>query len=70
MVKCRLRVILAERNIKHGEVYKKAGISSATFSLLVNEKSLPTLPVALKIARVLDLHIEDIWYEDGKEVKH
>ena len=62
MIKSKLRVILAERNIKKGEFAKKVGVSVSGFSLLVNEKSIPTLPVALKIAKELNLTVEELWF--------
>lgn len=62
-IKCRLRVIFAEREIKHTEFSKKAGISAGALSLLVNGHSLPTLPVAYRIAKELDLNVMEIWIE-------
>jgi DNA-binding XRE family transcriptional regulator len=32
-----------------------------TFSLIVNGKSVPALPVALRIARVVDRTVGDLW---------
>lgn len=59
--KCRLRVILAERGLKHGYIADRVGISKATLSALVNDRTLPTFEVAYKIAEVLEMKIEDIW---------
>jgi putative transcriptional regulator len=50
MLKSRLRVILAEREIKQRELAKKVGISDTTMSALVVGKQLPTLEVAYRIA--------------------
>jgi putative transcriptional regulator len=58
---CRLKVVFAERNIKSGEFADKIGISPATLSQLSNNKTLPTLPVAYKIAEELDLNVMEIW---------
>lgn len=60
-VRCTLKDILKERGLKHGYIAKKAGISDATLSALINERRLPTLPVALSIAKILDMNVEDIW---------
>ena len=57
-----LRVILAERKIKKGNFAEKVGINRNTLSFIISEKSVPTLEVAMKIARALDLKVEDIWF--------
>lgn len=61
MIKSKLRVVLAERNIRKGEFAKNIGLSASAFSLVVNEKSVPTLSAALRIAKGLELKVEDIW---------
>jgi putative transcriptional regulator len=63
-MKNKLRMILAERKIKKGEFAKNIGISPGTLSFIVNEKSVPTLEVAMKISKKLGLKVEDIWYFD------
>jgi putative transcriptional regulator len=60
-IRCKLKVIFAERNIKHGDFAQRVGISQATMSALVNERNLPTLPVAYRIAKELDLNVMEIW---------
>lgn len=61
MIKCGLKVIFAERNIKQGGFAEKIGISPTTLSALVNGKNLPTLDVAYRIAEELDLNVMEIW---------
>jgi putative transcriptional regulator len=63
-MKNKLRMILSERKIKKGEFAKNIGISPGTLSFIVNEKSVPTLEVAMKISKKLGLKVEDIWYFD------
>lgn len=60
----KLRVVLAERKIKKGAFADKVGINRNTLSFIINEKSVPTLEVAMKIAKELELKVEDIWYFD------
>ncbi|WP_459503094.1 helix-turn-helix transcriptional regulator [Bacillus sp. C1] len=62
--KCKLRVIFAEREIRQKELAKLIGISQTTMSSLVNNTTLPTFLTAYKIAKTLDMHIEDIWIEE------
>jgi putative transcriptional regulator len=60
-IKGRLKVIFAEREINQGEFAKKINIGINTLSQLVNNKSLPSLPVAYKIAVELDMNVMEIW---------
>ncbi|GAB6600671.1 MULTISPECIES: helix-turn-helix transcriptional regulator [Bacillus] len=64
--KCRLRIIFAEREIKQKEFAKLVGLSQSTLSTLVNGANLPTFTTAFRIAKELNIHIEDIWIEDDK----
>ncbi|MBU3569300.1 helix-turn-helix transcriptional regulator [Priestia aryabhattai] len=59
--KCKLKVILAEKEIKHGDFAKVVGISSAGLSSLVNNKSLPSFESAYRISEALEMDIKEIW---------
>jgi putative transcriptional regulator len=64
--KCRLKVILAEREINQEELLKemeKRGkkISRSTLSQLVNNKTLPMFDTAYVISESLGLKMEDVW---------
>ena len=59
--KCRLKVIFAERNITSKELAEKIGISRATISGLINNKSLPTFETAYLISEELEMDIREIW---------
>jgi DNA-binding XRE family transcriptional regulator len=63
-MKTKLKLILVERNISQTYFSKKLNISMAALNSLVNGRSFPQLALAFKIARLLELKIEDIWYED------
>jgi putative transcriptional regulator len=58
---CVLENILKNKGLKKGFVSEKAGISKTTLTSLMKGRTLPSLPVAMKIAEVLELRIEDIW---------
>jgi putative transcriptional regulator len=60
-VKNRLKEIIDERGIKQTWLRERAGMSHSAFNRIVNGLSLPTLEAALRIAKALDLHVEDIW---------
>jgi putative transcriptional regulator len=59
--KCRLKVIFAERDIKQGEFAEKIGVSLGTLSAIVNNRSLPSFPVAYAICEELGMTINEIW---------
>jgi len=61
-MKNKLRVILAERKIKKGEFAEKVGVTRGTLTLILKEERTPTLQVAMRIAAILELKVEDIWY--------
>lgn len=61
MIHCRLKVIFAERNIRQNDFAEKVEVAPSTLSQLTNNKSLPTLEVAYRIAAELDLNVMEIW---------
>ncbi|WP_338788833.1 helix-turn-helix transcriptional regulator [Metabacillus sp. FJAT-53654] len=60
-IECKLRDFLNENGIKQKFIAEKAEISQGTLSLIIRGESLPTLPVAYKIAGVVNKPIEEIW---------
>lgn len=64
--KCKLRVILAEREIKHGDFAKSVNMSSAAFSAIVNNRSLPSFETTYNISEALDLDVRQIWIKENK----
>lgn len=63
MIRCRLKVIFAERNIKQIEFAKLIGVANSSMSAIANGR-VPTLDVAMKIAEELGMKIEDIWVRE------
>lgn len=55
----RLWILCAEREISKGDLRKKAGVSSATFTKLRRNQEV-ALSVLLKIADVLDCNVGEI----------
>ncbi|MCY0894586.1 MAG: helix-turn-helix transcriptional regulator [Acidibacillus sp.] len=56
----RLREVLQESGIEQTWLADRAGVTYQTLSDIVNGKRTPTLPVAKRIARTLELSIEEI----------
>lgn len=59
--KCRLKLILTEKEIKYGEFAKQIKISQAAMSGLLNNRSLPSFAVAYRISEELEMDIKEIW---------
>ncbi|MDA1577307.1 helix-turn-helix transcriptional regulator [Bacillus cereus group sp. BY17LC] len=62
-----LKEILDSKGIKYSFIAKEASISNSTMTNLI-KGATPTLPVAYRIAKVLDLPVEKIWI-DGEEIE-
>jgi putative transcriptional regulator len=66
-MKNRLRVIRAERNWSQADLAEKLGVSRQTINAVETGKYDPSLPLAFKIARLVNLKIEDIFsFDDDK----
>lgn len=69
MSETNLEKIIADRGIKKIWLAGKVGIAPGTLSNIL-KGSIPTLPVALKIAYILDITVEQLWgdlIEEWKE---
>lgn len=60
-LKNRLRVILAEEDIKQTELADAVGVSRNTIGSICNRNHKPDLETAIRIARYLSKKVEDIW---------
>jgi putative transcriptional regulator len=63
LMESKLRDVMKEQGRTQNWLSEQVGVNKATISLLINKKSVPTLQVAYRIAKVLGKRIEDIWYE-------
>lgn len=61
-MRCRLREILKAQRKTQTWLRETIGVNKSTVNDIVNEKHLPSLPVAVRIAEVLGVSVEDIWY--------
>lgn len=75
-MKLRIKKIMAERKMTSVWLAKEIGVTKATISNLINDKTMPSLETLEKIADVLQVpmwqlfaSIEDIRGETGKERK-
>jgi putative transcriptional regulator len=65
-MKTRLRVLRAERNWSQMELGLRVGVSRQAINAIETGKYDPSLPLALKIARLFETRVEDIFeLEEG-----
>jgi putative transcriptional regulator len=67
-MKNRLRVLRAERAWSQADLAERLGASRQTLNAIETGRYDPSLPLAFKIARLFELHIEDIFI-DNADVK-
>ncbi|MFO1442821.1 helix-turn-helix transcriptional regulator [Bacillus sp. Bva_UNVM-123] len=60
-MKPRLKVRLAELNIKQQDLCKKLGVTKQTLNAWVNGRATPTLEMSFKIANLLDCKVDDLF---------
>lgn len=60
-VKSKLSELRKERNLSQMELAKKLGVSRQTINALERQKYVPSLELALKIARFFDRRVEEIF---------
>jgi DNA-binding XRE family transcriptional regulator len=56
-----LAKLIEDRMLKKGKIAKRVGIAPQTFSKIVKGESVPTLIVALRLAKVLEMSVEHLW---------
>jgi putative transcriptional regulator len=64
-VKNRLKVLRAERNWSQAELAEKLDVSRQTINAIETDKYDPSLPLAIKMARLFDQAVEKIFTLDG-----
>jgi len=67
MVRNRLEQILAEKGIKQNWLAGKVGVTRQTMSNLVKNRYTTSTEIGLKIAYVLNMDFNDIFYLDNLE---
>lgn len=68
-MKSRLKELRARDGLNQTELAKKANISRQTISLIERNEYMPSLLIALKIARVFNEPIEQIFLFDEEELQ-
>jgi len=60
----RLKVLRAEQDITQAQLAEAAGLSRQTIHSIERGKTIPSLHVAFKLARALDVAIEDAFMHE------
>lgn len=61
-VKNKLKIILATKGLKQNYIAEKANMSIQTVSNCINNRFNISLESAIKIANILEMKVEDIFY--------
>jgi putative transcriptional regulator len=64
-MKNRLKVLRAERDWSQADLADRLEVSRQTINAIETGKYDPSLPLAFKIARLFECHIEDVFTDDG-----
>lgn len=67
MLKPRIKVKLAEVNMKQQTLANKLGVTKQTLSLWVNGKSFPTIQTLFKIAYILNCTVDELYTYEPDE---
>jgi len=65
-MKNKLRVLRAERNISQEELAKMLNVSRQTINAIEREKYDPSLPLGLKIAKLFNKPVEEIFFTEDE----
>ncbi|MBD1379247.1 helix-turn-helix transcriptional regulator [Metabacillus arenae] len=67
----RLKEVIEERGIMQKFLVDKTGVTTNTMSGYVTGRQIPSVKNAYRIAKVLGVKVEDIWYDEefDKELK-
>jgi putative transcriptional regulator len=61
-VKNRLKVLRAEHDLSQADLGERIGLSRQAINAIEREKYDPSLPVAIRIARLFETTVEEIFF--------
>ncbi|MGI6614769.1 MAG: helix-turn-helix transcriptional regulator [Dethiobacteria bacterium] len=64
-MKNRIRELRTERGWRQEDLAQKAGVTRQTINAIENDKYNPTLVLAMKLARLLNIPVEDLFQFKG-----
>jgi putative transcriptional regulator len=60
----RLRLLRAEANLSQGELARLLGVSRQTINAVETDKYDPSLPLALRMAKIFGVAVDEIFLDD------
>ncbi len=60
----RLKVLRAERNWSQADLAERIDVSRQAINAIETGKHDPSLPVAIRIARLFEMHVEEVFLLD------
>jgi len=64
-MKNQVRTLRAKRNLAQGELAEAMGVSRQTINSIENERYMPSLPLAIALARYFGVPVEEM-FGDGE----
>jgi putative transcriptional regulator len=65
-VKNRLKVLRAEHDLSQADLGDRIGLSRQAINAIEREKYDPSLPVAIRLARLFEMNVEEIFFLDDQ----
>lgn len=60
---CRLATLRTAHNLRQKDLAKALGVSRQTIIAVETHKTLPSIPLALKMAKYFDITVEDLFVQ-------
>ncbi len=60
----RLRILRAEANLSQGDLARLLGVSRQTINAVETDKYDPSLPLALRMAKIFGVAVDEIFLDD------
>ena len=60
----KIKVLRKDAGLRQEDLADELGVSRQTIIAIENDKYNPTLELAMKIARLFELHVEDVFFLD------
>jgi putative transcriptional regulator len=64
-VKTKIRDLRTERGLSQGQLAEAVGVSRQTINSIEKERYVPSLPLALALARYFDRTVEEVFDSNG-----
>jgi putative transcriptional regulator len=61
-----VRLLRAARNLSQGALGEALGVSRQTINAIETGRYLPSLPLAIGLARFFDTTVEELFHRDGE----